>query len=485
MVRVLSGSELDAEQRRHLDMVASSGEALLGILNSVLDYSKIDLGKISADPSDFDPQLLLEGVVALMATTAREKGLTLALDVKSRLPDLIRADAGKLRQIVFNLVSNGVKFTERGGVTVRADLVGGNGMEYRLRIEVDDTGIGIPPEHRDRIFDAFTQLDASITRRFGGTGLGLAISRRLAEALGGGLTVRSEPGRGSCFTLDLPIELVAGTMPAHTAIGATRAGNASLDVLVVEDDEPTQIVAQAFLAQLGLRPRIATSGFDALGQARARRPDLVLMDLSLPGMDGIETMQRLREQEGCRDLPVIAMSAHVFQSDVDRTLEAGMSAFVSKPIDPERLEAAIATALEPASALVEPPVALHADPASLKADIAVLGSESVRELIALAESKIAERLQAIAAACGTGRRRDISQLAHAIASAAGSAGFIALNVEARAIEAAAPSEPPDVILGRVTRCEELLRQALHAARETLPGHGAAGQDAGTTVAANK
>lgn len=482
MVRVLMGSELDPEQRRHLDMVASSGEALLGILNSVLDYSKIDLGKITAVPSDFDLQLLLDGVVALMETTAREKGLKLDLEVAPDLHRTVRTDAGKLRQIVFNLVSNGVKFTEHGGVVVRARLAGGNGADRQVRIEVEDTGIGIPAEHRERIFEAFTQLDASITRRFGGTGLGLAISRRLAEALGGRLALRSEQGRGSCFILECPIELADGTAQTEAPVRLIRAGGTPLDVLVVEDDELTQVVVRAFLTQSGLEPRIAVSGFDALEQARQRWPDLVLMDLSLPGMDGIETMRRLREQGGSRELPVVAMSAHVFPSDVERTLEAGMSAFVGKPIDPKRLEAAIAIALEPSSNRARFSDMVHADADSLKADIAMLGVDSVKDLLALAEKKITERLIAIEAACDTGRRRDIGQIAHAVASAAGSAGFVALNAEARAIELGAATEPIDVLLSRTATCEELLSKALRAARETLP---TPDQDAGMMVAANR
>ena len=279
MLRILSAARLNQEQRRRLDVATASGEALLGILNSILDYSKIESGSIAVEPIAFNLKDTLAGVVELMRPSAVEKGLKLSVAFDRATFDTYVGDAGKLRQIVFNLVSNAIKFTESGRVSVIVRRLAEGGDGDRLTIAVADTGIGIADGDIGRIFEPFTQTDASITRRFGGTGLGLAISRRLAEVMGGSLSVKSAPREGSCFTLAVDLRRAATLPRAHAPQAQPPSSAARLRILAVEDDPATRIVVQSFLESLGHEVQLATDGYRAVEMAAQQAPDLALIDI--------------------------------------------------------------------------------------------------------------------------------------------------------------------------------------------------------------
>ena len=341
MLRILRDGRLDAEQRRHLATASGAGEALLGILNSILDYSKIESGKVEPNAEPFRLSDALMGVIDLMRPAAAENGLRLEVVIDEKLAPWLIGDSGKIRQIVFNLVSNAIKFTPHGEVRVDAKVLASDTKVQTIAISVKDTGIGIAPDQLEQVFDPFTQSDVSVTRRYGGTGLGLAISRGIAEALNGRLDVKSVPGRGSTFTLTLTLSKTDA--PGHVADEQGAISRpAPRRILVVEDDEATRQIAAHFLGQLGHSVATVKDGHAAFAACAAFAPDIVLMDISLPDMDGITTARRLRESSSRSRLPVIAMSAHVFREEVDHYLASGMDAYVAKPLSPEALSQAIA-----------------------------------------------------------------------------------------------------------------------------------------------
>ncbi len=498
MLRILNGSRLGVEQRRHLDIATGSGEALLGILNSILDYSKIESGNVAVEPIRFNLKDTLAGVVELMRPSAVEKKLKLSFACDRAVFGDHLGDAGKLRQIVFNLVSNAIKFTEAGRVGVvarRLERQAGvdRGVD-RIAIAVTDTGIGIAPADLGRIFEPFTQTDASITRRFGGTGLGLAISRRLAEVMGGTITVESTPHQGSRFTLVLDLA-PAEAVPADGARAAAAAGPAPAPrrILVVEDDAATRVVVETFLAAMGHRVVMAEDGFQAIALAAAQLPDLVLVDISLPGMDGSETARRLRAIAGGRPLPIVAMSAHVFRDEIERHVEAGMDGFVGKPLSPDSLSQAIAAALTggavapaiagPANQAPDrqppdrqppdrqppdhqPPDHQPLDHQVLDADLAALGHAAVERILGAAEEALPRRLRAMREALASGDLRRLADLAHATRSAAAAAGFTALYHSAGRLEAAAAAGDA-AMADLLADCEADYPPAIDAARRLV------------------
>ena len=294
MLRLLKDGRPGPEHAHRVATASASGEALMGILNSILDYSKIESGKITVDPVVFRLDETLTGIVALMRPSAEEKGLTLELAMAPDIAAWFEGDAGKIRQVLFNLVSNAIKFTPSGKVTLRAASTPFGQVYQRLAISVADTGIGIPEAKRQSVFESFTQTDSSITRHYGGTGLGLSISRGLAQALGGTLNVESGPGQGSTFTFVLDLDVAEPPMVATDAEGVAPQG-ASQSILIVEDDDATREVAVHFIRALGHRCSVARDGYEALALAQELKPDIVLMDISLPGLDGLSTARLIRE----------------------------------------------------------------------------------------------------------------------------------------------------------------------------------------------
>jgi len=459
MMRLLSESKLNARQREYLSIAASSGDALLGILNTILDYSKVESGKAVVEPVDFSLSKLVRGAVSFMRPLATEKGLELRLEISERLAPEFRADAGKIRQILFNLVGNAIKFTDQGHVLVRVEVTAEGTKTQTVRLAISDTGMGISPEHEEEVFHAFTQTDASITRRFGGTGLGLAISREFARLMRAELSVASLLGEGSTFTLEIGLERTTGTKPVvEKGRRRRKADAAPLDVLIVEDDDATRLVSTTVLSQAGYNVRVVGSGHAALETIAEFRPDIVVMDVSLPGIDGIETMKRMRAALAMPDLPVVAMSAHVFKTDIERYLDAGVDAFVAKPIVHEELLdsiASLACGKDP-----DRPLPAAFDARAWKSDLEALGAETLARLHRTALDSLPQRFNRMHEAVEAGDRATLRELAHAMRSAAGSLGFPRLLECAGALETEATHRSLEELRCAIRDCETAFAEGI-------------------------
>ena len=338
MNELLLDTELTDEQRAYAAQVARSGDQMMAIINDVLDVAKIEAGQLELDVADFAVRETIEQACAVASFEAQAKGLTLAVQFAGEVPQCARGDGRRLRQALLNLVSNAVKFTVEGSVAVRVGATPRANGDNRLRVEIADTGIGIDPATLDRMFEPFTQADASTTRSYGGTGLGLAIARELIDLMGGTIGAESEPGRGSTFwlELDLGAPVTGEGAPAHPREprGApARLGQAAPLVLVAEDSPVNQIVAVRALERCGCRAQVAADGREALRALATRRYDAVLMDCQMPEMDGYAATAELRRlEQGAQHTPVIAMTAYAMKGDLEKCLEAGMDDYISKPM---------------------------------------------------------------------------------------------------------------------------------------------------------
>lgn len=338
MAELLAWSELDPEQREHVDLIRSSGDSLLALLNDILDFSKIEAGHLKLDPHPFNVRSGLESTIGIHRPSALERGLTLDFETAD-LPERVLADGVRFRQIVANLLANAIKFTERGGVRVSASCRSGGGGHCELQVRIADDGIGIPADRIDRLFQPFSQVDSSTTRRYGGTGLGLAISARLAEAMGGGISVVSQEGCGSVFTVCIRASAVE-SKPASLG-GLDSIHHGVLRILLVEDHLLNRLVAQRLLQRMGQEPVIAEDGHSAVCRVADEAFDLVLMDMQMPGMDGIEATRAIRALPLVDQPKIVALTANAFEADRERCLAAGMDDFISKPISFEALRAVV------------------------------------------------------------------------------------------------------------------------------------------------
>ncbi len=616
MIALLLDTSLDDTQRNYLLMAQESGEMLLTVLDDILDISKLEAGKLTLQEVEFDAEEVVEGVVGLLAPRAHEKGIEIACRIDPRVPQRLRGDPGRLRQILLNLVGNAVKFTEAGGISVELDLEGGpegEGSAVRLRGTVSDTGIGIPREALANLFDEFTQFDASYARRHGGTGLGLAITRRLVELMNGDIDVASTPGKGTRFRFTVQLDAPHGTAPRGsadflsgrriavvdanpvsapvlarrledagavvtvlgdrpalaacaneqfdavfvdesfaavppqeiaerlggrepaplilmTAIGAQSAIRPRLPspvfvlrkplrwtdirnalaclgqpgelpetadrqpappvsaagapgrgfrVLLAEDSATNRMVAQAILRKAGYRVDAVADGYQAVDAVCSLPYDVVLMDVSMPGMDGLEATQAIRALEGPeRETPIIAMTAHAMEGDRDRCIEAGMNDYIAKPVRPAELLRAIARVVGKDGAEGTKGTSGEAagssgdmlDAATLEQLEKDAGCETVAELVGvfLDESETrAERMLACV------ERLDITTLgeeAHALKSSSGTFGARRLQHIAAEIERACA-------LGAEERAIELVRELKSCCAATRAAFSARGTGA--------
>jgi signal transduction histidine kinase/ActR/RegA family two-component response regulator len=348
-------TELDDDQRRLLGLAKSSADALLVIINDILDLSKIEAGRMELAPASFRLRKTCEEMFSLLVVRANEKKLVLKFDIAEGVPRWLVGDAGRIRQVLFNLTGNAIKFTERGSVTLSVAAPDVTTSEATLHVEVRDTGIGIDEGTQARLFQKFVQADASMARRYGGTGLGLAISKNLIELMGGSLGLRSAPGRGSTIFFDvrLPVGAEMEETEPMTTVGASPGGAArpvtpgraafgSRRVLVVDDNPVNLTVASAMLKKFGHAVDLARDGGEAVAKARARPYDAIFMDLQMPVMDGVEATAAIRGREGPNvATPIIALTANAMESDRLRSISAGMNDHLTKPISPESLRAAV------------------------------------------------------------------------------------------------------------------------------------------------
>ncbi len=359
---LLMDTELNAEQMEYVNTVKQSGDGLLGLINDILDFAKIEAGKLDIVSEPFSLSEIVKNVAAMFMKPANDKKIKLNCLIDERLPATFLGDGNRLKQILINLVGNAMKFTSRGGVSMTVEKVKGQDDWAMLRFMVVDTGIGIPLEQQNAIFEKFTQADGTITRRFGGTGLGLAITCQLVSLMGGRVYLSSVAGQGStfCFTIKLRLPSAADkTMEAGQQSAATAEDQPlSLRVLLVEDNLVNQRLATIMLQKAGCEVVTAGDGRLALEQLKKGRFDLILMDMQMPNMDGLEATARIRAIEssaeerhdyaglGGRPVKIVGLSAHARQEDADRARAAGMDDFLTKPIVRSKLLAVLAEAAD-------------------------------------------------------------------------------------------------------------------------------------------
>ncbi len=367
MTELLLGTDLNEKQHNLAETVLRSGEALMGVLNDILDYSKIEARKLDLENIEFDLQESVEEITQLFAERAHQKGLELTCQLDNDVPIALQGDPGRLRQILVNLIGNAIKFTERGVVFVRVTALGNEEDYARLCFEVCDTGIGIAPEVQEHIFDAFSQADGTTTRRYGGTGLGLAICKQLCAMMGGEISVESTLNKGSIFRFTVCLKTrsdsftaVMGPLSEKCSPSAFECGKEDkakallgAQVLLAEDNPVNQEVAHHMLESFGCSVEPASDGREAL-EAFSKTPfDLVLMDCQMPELDGYQVTQIIREKEmqGCKDpteqgqgirrTPIIALTAHAMQGDREQCIAAGMDDYLSKPFNRDQLFAVL------------------------------------------------------------------------------------------------------------------------------------------------
>jgi signal transduction histidine kinase len=345
MLDMALDQKLNAELGEQLQTARRCAHSLLTLLNDLLDLSKIEAGKMTLETIPFDVRTLVDDCLKSHQPKAQENSVALLSEVSPSVPPEITGDPLRIREILDNLISNAVKFTEHGSVAVRMDGQFSRGSEFTLRITVEDSGTGIPADKLLCIFDEFTQADGSVSRKYGGTGLGLAITKKLVKLHRGEINVSSELGRGTAFTVTLPCEASAavGQYPGAIAVPAptppsTSPSDHSVRILVVEDNQVNQKVVTAVLRKRGFYIELANDGQEALNKLeKSAAFDLVLMDVQMPVLDGLEATRLIRKEQRWKQLPIIAMTAHAMNGDKERCLEAGMSGYISKPVHPSLL----------------------------------------------------------------------------------------------------------------------------------------------------
>ena len=382
MTSLLLSTHLTSEQRDFVDSIRVSGDALLTIINDILDFSKIEAGKLDIDPMPFDLRCTCEDVIELLAQKAVDKGLDLLLDYPAHITSRVIGDEGRIRQILLNLTGNALKFTAQGTVIVRVEALLQAEHQVTMRLSVTDTGMGLTPEQLGRLFQAFSQADASTSRRFGGTGLGLAISARLCALMNGTISATSTIGVGSSFVADLPMAIADGSLIDDPARAKRSTGNRNpaqltqptpmtqaadqpatkplVRVLLAEDNLINQKVAGAMLKRLGCVVDVAVNGREATAHANRAHYDLILMDCQMPEMDGFVATRLIRSGTGpCHRVPIIALTANAMQGDREICLAAGMSDYLAKPITQADLGHIIRRWLTPADSIFKPMTAAH------------------------------------------------------------------------------------------------------------------------------
>nr|WP_249810752.1 MULTISPECIES: hybrid sensor histidine kinase/response regulator [unclassified Bradyrhizobium] len=452
VLQLLDDGSLGEAQRRHLTTAAASGETLIALVDGILEYARLEASAETLETRDFRLDQLIETAADLMRPQASHKGLSFDLACDASVNTSVHGDPVRLNRILLNLMGNAIKFTPRGGIGLSAAAEGHND-HVLLRITVRDTGIGIAPDMHKRIFEDFVQADDSIARRFGGTGLGLAIARRLTRLMRGELTVASTPGRGSSFMLEVPL----GLATTDIAQGAVQPPSRQLRVLLVDDDPVNCEVGEAMLERLGHRATIATNGASAIALARDQAFDIILMDLHMPDIDGVEAASRIRKL-GLPSMPrIIAVTADMSRRARERLAGAGIARIVSKPILINALREAIEDDAQNQPATPQLAAGALIDRHFLDDQKELLGAAQIAKLHDLLELTSEKLVEEIAKAAATGDPAQLARGAHQLGSGASTLGLVRLFEFCREVELAAVTmSPPE--------CESAARE-LAALRE--------------------
>ncbi len=341
---ILKNTPLDQEQREQVDIIIKSSNILLSLIDDILDFSKIEAEKIVLEDTDFNLEDVIKEVIEIFSVKANEKNLYLRYETEDSIHLHLRADMGRLRQVLLNLVGNAVKFTEMGGIHISAGLESETETHVTIRFEVRDTGIGLSPDQISRLFEPFSQADVSVTRKYGGTGLGLAISKRIVELMNGDIGVDSEPGLGSAFrfSVELKKQLDSRRSQETELTVEHMEMDPSWRILVAEDNPFNQKVVQLMLADMELTADIAQNGLEAIQMLEKNVYDLVLMDIQMPVMDGVEATKAIRNSDShFKDIPIVALTAHVLAEQRNEWFKAGLNGYLAKPVQPDQLRGAI------------------------------------------------------------------------------------------------------------------------------------------------
>ncbi|KAA0579728.1 response regulator [Azospirillum sp. B21] len=464
---LLMGSGLSEQQKSFVRTLRSSADTLMTILNDVLDFSKIEAGQLMLEEIDFSLPRLVDDVVQLFLVRAAAKGLTLSASIADDTPRHIRGDPTRLRQVLFNLVSNAIKFTERGAIEIAVwspdppiapvdgSATAPASLPVTLRFEVQDSGIGMTAEQRGRLFDAFVQADASTSRKYGGTGLGLAICKRLVEAMGGEITVASAPGRGSTFRFSIRTRMAEaqpvsdlgtrGLLP--TSAEEPQQSPVALRLLLAEDNDINRMLITAMMTRIGHRIDAVNDGRAVLDAVKAADYDVLILDMEMPVLDGRSTARAIRRMDGpVARIPIVGLSADALPEHRDGHMAAGLDAYLTKPIDWEQLNAVLVDlATRPEDGRVVPIPSRPAlegghfmalpllDRVKLAELRLALGGEALDGMMQLLPETALRELTAIRSALQAGRPKELKQAAHTLSGLAANFGAPRMAAIARAI----------------------------------------------------
>ncbi|MCZ6807663.1 MAG: ATP-binding protein, partial [Deltaproteobacteria bacterium] len=468
---LLLETKLDPRQEKMAAAIRDSAEALIGVVDEILDFSKLQKGQIELERAPFDLGMLADGVVELMQPRAGAKGLRLESELTGLVRTRFIGDGGRLRQVLLNFVNNAIKFTESGSVLIKAEVMQ-QSVECRVRISVQDTGIGIPEEAFDKIFTRYQQQDQSASRRFGGTGLGLAISKQLVELMGGKLGIESKVDEGTTFWVEVDLE--PGPEDTLRVKGPPGVGDLlirqGLKVLLAEDNPTNRMVTEALLKKLACEVDIATDGREALEKAKTTKYDIIFMDCYMPMMDGFQATRRIREHPTNREVPIIALTASITEEDRVRCLEAGMSDTIGKPVRSSMLERLfdrwVSLSNKPPipvlSATMPPPSALDMDMVRQLVSLDEEDDGFIQDVMVAYVDQLREAVVTLRDALEASDMETVRLTAHSIKGASKQIGASRVGELLDAIEREEAVEPARDLVGQVAEEVPRVEEAVQA-----------------------